>query len=660
VLLGLPVLLLGVPHMVPQFRFDGVVPHRVLDLIQLALSTFIVLWSGWPVLARGLRSLVRLRFDMLALVTLGLLTAYAYSVAATLLPASAFPKAFRHGPEVPLYFEVVVVIAVLVLIGQVMELKARTQTGSAIRALLRLAPTTARLVRDGREMDVRLLDLLPGHVLRVRPGDRVPVDGIITQGHSFVDESMITGESVPVQKGPGSVVTGGTVNGNGTFLLRAEKVGADTLLAKIVEMVAQAQITRVPMHRLADRVSSFFVPIVLLAAVGTFIGWAAFGPEEDRMAYALINAASVLIIACPCALGLATPLSITMGVARGAHMGILIKSAEALEVMGKVNTVVVDKTGTLTEGKPRLTTCIVHGSQGLTKSPLDHYLLMMAASLEQNSNHPVAAALVQAAKDSTLPLLPVSDFKAIPGEGVGGRTRGHEVLVGNRMFMETHRVLQMDQLVEEANALQHNGQTVIYVAVDRQARGILAISDPVKETTPEAIQSLHKQGLELVILTGDHLDTAVAVSESLGIDLVIAEILPEQKRDVVGRLKEKGKTVAMAGDGINDAPALAAADVGIAMGTGTDVAMQSAGITLVKGDLRGIVQAIALSRAVMRNIKQNLFFSFFYNLLGIPVAAGALYPAFGILLSPIIAAAVMTVSSLSVISNTALLKKLQL
>ena len=614
--------------------------------IQFALATPVVLWGGWPFFQRGWRSIVNRSLNMFTLISIGTGAAYLYSFAATLAPG-VFPASFR-GPngEIPVYFEAAAIITTLVLLGQVLELRARGQTSSAIRGLLGLAPPTARLLRDGAEEDVPLDRVHPGDRLRVRPGERVPVDGIVEEGASSVDESMITGEAIPVEKTLGSRVTGGTVNGTGGFVMRAERVGSDTLLAQIVRMVSEAQRSRAPIQRLADVVSSYFVPIVVALAGLTAIVWALLGPEP-RMAHALVNAVAVLIIACPCALGLATPMAVMVGTGRGATAGVLIKNAEALEVLEKVDTLVVDKTGTLTEGKPKLV------------SAGDDEVLRLAASVERGSEHPLAGAIVAGAAARGLALSGAAEFRSVTGKGVMGVVDGKTVALGNAALFEELGI-DISPLEAEAAGRRSEGQTVMFVAVDGRPAGIVGVADTVKPSTPEAIRMLHREGLRIVMLTGDSRTTAEAVARQLGIDEVRAEVLPEQKADVVRELEEQGRTVAMAGDGVNDAPALAQAAVGIAMGTGTDVAIESAGITLVKGDLRGIVRARRLSRGTMRNIRQNLFFAFFYNMLGVPLAAGVLYPFFGLLLSPVIASAAMTFSSVSVISNALRLRRLKL
>jgi Cu+-exporting ATPase len=626
---------------------------RLLTWIQFAFATPVMLWGGWPFFQRGWASIVNRSLNMFTLIAIGTGTAYLYSVVATFFP-DIFPDSFRtHSGEVAVYFEAAAVITTLVLLGQVLELRARSQTSSAIKALLGLAPKMARVLRhDGGEEDIPLDRVQPGDWLRVRPGEKVPVDGVVLEGTSAVDESMVTGEPIPVEKTPGSRVTGGTVNGTGGFVMRAERVGSDTLLAQIVRMVSEAQRSRAPIQRLADVVSSYFVPAVVLVAMLTFLVWGLYGPEP-RMAYALVNAVAVLIIACPCALGLATPMSIMVGTGRGATAGVLIKNAEALEVLEKVDTLVVDKTGTLTEGKPCLTTVVALPEQNEAE------LLHLAASLERGSEHPLAAAIVAGAHAKGVALSQANDFRSMTGKGVVGTVDGQVVALGNRKLFEE---LSIDPglLAERAEDLRRDGQTVMFVAVDGHPAGLLGVADPLKASTYEAVQMLCEGGIRLVMLTGDSRTTAEAVAHKLGIDEVEAEVLPEQKGQVVKRLQVAGRVVAMAGDGINDAPALAQAQVGIAMGTGTDVAMESAGVTLVKGDLRGIARARRLSRGTMRNIRQNLFFAFIYNTLGVPVAAGVLYPMFGLLLSPMIASAAMTFSSVSVISNALRLRTLAL
>ncbi|HET9524449.1 MAG TPA: copper-translocating P-type ATPase [Terrimicrobiaceae bacterium] len=644
-LLGLPVLILAMGAHFPPL---DAVPAKASAWIQFLLSTPIVLWCGWPFFERGARSIATRNLNMFTLISLGAGAAYIFSVFA-LLFSGWLPASLKHGGTVPVYFEAASFIIVLVLLGQVLELRARAGTGEAIRALLGLAPKLAHRVSDGSEEDVALDVVRAGDVLRVKPGEKIPVDGVVLEGRSLVDESMLTGEPTPVEKTEDSRVVGGTLNGNGSLLMRAEKVGSETMLAQIVQMVSQAQRSRAPIQRLADVVSAWFVPAVVGIAAITFFVWL-FGCPQPAIAYALVNAVAVLIIACPCALGLATPMSIMVAVGRGAGMGVLFKDAEALEVLGKVTALVVDKTGTLTEGRPSVTSVVP-----IERGKEDE-ILTLAAALEQQSEHPLAGAILRAARPKT-PAARVEDFEASPGGGVRGRVGGKSLLLGKQAFLEAAGVRNLDRLDAAASELQREGHTVIWLAAQQEAAGLLAVSDPVKSSTPEAIDSLHRLGLKVVMLTGDNRETARQVASKLGIDDVIAEVNPADKQAKVLELKGGGDVVAMAGDGVNDAPALAAADVGIAMGTGTDVAMQSAGVTLVKGDLRGIAQAIALSRATMRNIRQNLLFAFLYNALGVPIAAGVLYPFFGILLSPIFASAAMALSSVSVISNALRLKR---
>jgi len=628
-------------------------PPRWLSLMQLAFTAPVVLWGGWPFFQRGWASIVNRSPNMFTLISIGTGAAFLYSALAALIPG-VLPGSFRgpHG-EPPVYFEAAAVITTLVLLGQVLELRARSRTASAIRALLGLAPKTARRLRaDGTEEDIPLDAVAPGERLRVRPGEKVPVDGVVIEGSSFVDESMLTGEPVPVEKAEGSRVTGGTVNGAGSFLMRAERVGSETLLAQIVRMVSEAQRSRAPVQRLADRVASYFVPAVLLVAAVTFVLWAVWGPEP-RMVFALLNAVAVLIIACPCALGLATPMSIMVGVGRGAAAGVLIRNAEALEVLEKVDTLVVDKTGTLTEGRPRLVS--VRVLRGLS----DGELLRLSASLERGSEHPLAGAILAAARERGLSLAGAGGFRTLTGQGVTGNVEGRTVAIGNERLFEGLGT-ETAPLAERAGALRSDGQTVVFVSIDGKPAGLLGVMDPIKASTEEAIRMLREEGVRLVMVTGDNRSTAERVAQKLGVDEIEAEVFPHEKIEVVRRLQLQGRVVAMAGDGINDAPALAQADVGIAMGTGTDIAMESAGVTLVKGDLRGIARALRLSRGTMRNIRQNLFFAFLYNTLGVPVAAGVLYPVFGLLLSPIIASAAMTFSSVSVIGNALRLRRMLL
>lgn len=635
------------------FNLHHLIAPQASNWTQLALATPVVLWAGWPFFVRGAQSLVTRNLNMFTLIAMGTGVAWIYSVAATLAP-SLFPPAFRNiDGSVPIYFEAAAVITVLVLLGQVLELRAREQTGGAIRALLDLAPKMAtRINADGSDEEV-VLDLVKvGERLRVRPGEKVPVDGELVEGRSSVDESMVTGESMPVTKTAGDNVIGGTLNQTGGFVMRAEKVGHDTVLSRIVEMVASAQRSRAPIQRLADQVAGWFVPVVILIAVLAFFAWAMWGPEP-RMTYGLVAAVSVLIIACPCALGLATPMSIMVGVGRGAQWGVLIKSAEALERLEKIDTLVVDKTGTLTEGKPRVTAIRVVA--GITENDL----LATAASLERASEHPLALAIVQAAAERGLALKGATDFDSPVGKGVIGRVEGNAVAIGNRRYLVELGV-DATPLDSDAERLREDGATAIFVAINGKIAGVIAIADPIKPTTEAALQSLREDGVAVVMLTGDNWTTARAVAKRLGIDEIEAEILPEDKSKVVTRLREAGRIVAMAGDGVNDAPALAAADVGIAMGTGTDVAIESAGVTLLKGDLGGIVRGRRLSKTTMRNIRENLFFAFIYNAAGVPIAAGALYPIFGLLLSPTIAAAAMALSSVSVVVNSLRLRQAEL
>ena len=619
---------------------------------QLLLSAPVVLWGGWPFFVRGWQSIVTRSLNMFTLIALGTGTAFAYSVFAMLFP-DTLPHGMRHGGVPPVYFEAAAVITTLVLLGQVLELRARSAASGAIRALLALAPKAARRLRaDGSEEDVPQEHVQPGDRLRVRPGERVPVDGVVLEGASAVDESMVTGEPIPVEKGPGARVTGGTVNGTGGFVMRAERVGAETLLAQIVRMVAEAQRSRAPIQRLADLVSAWFVPAVVTVAAATALAWGLYGPEP-RLAYALVNAVAVLIIACPCALGLATPMSIMVGTGRGAQAGVLIRNAEALETVEKVDTLVVDKTGTLTEGKPRLVSVVA--AAGATEAEV----VALAAGLERGSEHPLAAAILAGAAERNVALAELSQFRSLTGRGVTGMAGGRRVALGNARLIQELGV-EPGPLASRAEALRAEGQTVMFLIAGDRVTGILGVADPIKPSTPEAIRLLQEEGLRVIMLTGDSRVTAQAVARVLRLDDVIAEVLPEQKVEVVRRLHAEGRVVAMAGDGVNDSPALAQADVGIAMGTGTDVAMESAGVTLVKGDLRGIVRARRLSRATMRNIRENLIWAFVYNVLGVPVAAGVLYPVFGLLLSPMIASAAMSLSSVSVIANALRLRRVEL
>jgi Cu+-exporting ATPase len=650
--LALPVFLLAMAHLIPALGHENWIMGDASRWIQFILSTPVVLWAGWPFFERGWNSIVTRHLNMFTLIAIGVGTAYLFSVVVMIVPG-AFPTSFAPDGKVGIYFEAAAVIVLLVLLGQVLEMRARSKTGSAIRALLNLAPKTARVVQDGAERDVPLESVQAGAKLRVRPGEKIPVDGVLLDGKTSVDESMISGEPIPVEKNSGDKVTGGTLNTTGSFLMQAEHVGSETVLARIVKMVADAQRSRAPIQALADKVSGWFVPAVLACAVLTFIVWALVGPQP-RFAHAIVNAVAVLIIACPCALGLATPMSVMVGIGRGAQAGVLIRNAEAMEVMEKVTTVVVDKTGTLTEGKPRLTQVIP--ANGVSADDL----LLTAASVEQNSEHPLAAAMVRGAKDRNVKLHPVTDFNSITGGGVVGKLGGREIAVGKLKFLQDRHVTDLEGIEPKATVLQAEGQTAMFVAINGKAAGIITVSDPIKTSTPEAIAQLHKLGLKIIMLTGDNERTATAVAKTLGLDEVVAGVEPKDKHERILQLRQRGQIVAMAGDGINDAPALAAANVGIAMGTGTDVAMESAGITLVKGDLLGIAKAITLSRSMMRNIRQNLFFAFAYNVLGIPLAAGLLYPFFGWLLSPIIAGAAMSLSSVSVIANALRLRNAKL
>ncbi|MCW9023114.1 MAG: heavy metal translocating P-type ATPase [Gammaproteobacteria bacterium] len=627
--------------------------HENRQWLELILSTPVVWWCGWVFYERGWQSLVNRNLNMFTLIALGVSVAWSYSLIAVLIP-DIFPDAvFNESGVIPVYFEAAAVITVLVLLGQVLELRARSQTNAAIKMLLGLAPKTARIIlKDGREEDIPLQEVKVNDTLRIRPGEKIPVDGVVIDGDSHVDESMVTGEPLPVEKKSGDKLIGATVNSTGSLLMQAEKVGADTLLSQIVHMVAEAQRTRAPIQKLADIVAGYFVPAVVIIAVITFIVWNIWGPEP-ALAYAVINAVAVLIIACPCALGLATPMSIMVGTGKGAMLGVLIKNAESLEILRKVDTLVIDKTGTLTEGRPELV------SVSVMNQVEEEMLLKLAASLEKASEHPLAEAIVRGAKNRGLELLEVRNFQSITGMGVTGDVDGHQVALGNEKLLDGLGI-NISDISSGAEKQRAEGQTVMHVAIDGKAAGLIGVADPIKISTPEAIHDLHKEGLTLVMLTGDNIKTAEAVAAKLDIDQIQAEVLPDQKASIVKQLQSMGKTVAMAGDGINDAPALAQAHVGIAMGTGTDVAMESAGVTLVKGDLRGIVRARRLSREVMKNIRQNLFFAFIYNSLGVPVAAGLLYPMFGILLSPMIAAAAMSFSSVSVIGNALRLRKMKI
>jgi Cu+-exporting ATPase len=638
-----PLVVIAMGDLLPGRPISQLLSMRTRTLLELALATPVCLWSAWPFYVRFVQSIKNRSLNMFTLIGLGVSVAYVYSVIAALVP-SIFPTSFREEGEVAVYFEAAGVIVTLILLGQVLELRARSQTSQAIQKLLGMAAKSARRLRDdGSEQDVPLDALQIGDRLRVRPGEKVPVDGVVLEGASSVDESMVTGESIPVEKHEGDRVIGSTINGTGGLVMRAEKVGAETLLSRIVAMVAEAQRSRAPIQKLADVVAGYFVPVVVLIAVATFVIWSLVGPDP-RMAHALINAVAVLIIACPCALGLATPMSIMVATGKGATMGVLFKNAEAIEVLRKVDTLVVDKTGTLTEGKPKLVSVVTE--DGIEEATL----LRLAATLERGSEHPLAAAIVQGAEERQVALATTEDFDSVIGKGVKGRVDGREVALGNRALMESLGI-DAARMVARAEELRGDGQTVMFVAIDRSPAGLIGVADPIKDTTPEAIRALHQEGIRIVMMTGDSGTTAKAVATKLGIDDVLAEVLPDQKADKVKALQSEGHVVAMAGDGINDAPALAQAQVGVAMGTGTDVAMESAGVTLVKGDLRGIVRARRLSRKTMANIKQNLFFAFVYNAAGVPIAAGVLYPAFGLLLSPIIAAAAMSFSSVSVVGN---------
>ncbi|MGO9628493.1 MAG: heavy metal translocating P-type ATPase [Xanthobacteraceae bacterium] len=644
VALAVPLVILEMGAHVPDLDLHRYIFPQAAVWVQFLLATPVVLWAGWPFFVRGWASVRNRSLNMFSLIALGVGAAYVYSLAAIFAPG-LFPESLRTDGVVAVYFEAAAVITVLALLGQVLELRAREQTGGAIRALLNLAPKTARRIGDdGNDQEIPLEQVQIGNRLRVRPGDSVPVDGIVVEGRSAVDESMVTGESLPVEKEQGASVIGGTINGTGSLVMRAEKIGADTMLARIVQMVAEAQRSRAPIQRLADSVSAWFVPAVILVAVMAFVAWMIWGPPP-AFAYALVAAVSVVIIACPCALGLATPMSIMVGVGKGATAGVLIKNAEALERFEKIDTLVVDKTGTLTEGKPRVVAVLA--AQGFDEATV----LSLGASLERSSEHPLAAAIVASAKERSTDLKDVTNFSSVTGKGVTGTIGGRKVAIGNTKLLQDLGVASAD-LDRQAEESRRDGATAIFVAVDGQPAGIIAVADPIKATTPAALASLRADGVRIVMLTGDNRTTAQAVADKLGIADIEAEVLPEQKNAIVRRLRSEGRAVAMAGDGVNDAPALAEADVGVAMGTGTDVAMQSAGVTLVKGDLAGIARARALSRATMRNIRQNLVLAFVYNALGIPLAAGVLYPAFGLLLSPIVAAAAMSFSSVSVIANS--------
>ncbi|PYK18922.1 MAG: heavy metal translocating P-type ATPase [Verrucomicrobia bacterium] len=650
--LTIPVLFLAMGHAIPGLDIDSIVPKRIGKWIEFALTTPVVLWAGGFFFARAWQSIVNRSLNMFTLIAVGVGAAYFYSSVAVIVPG-IFPASFRRHGEVDLYFEAAAVITTLILLGQLIEAKARSRTGHAIKALLSLAAKTAHRVRDGQEQEIAVDEIQKGDVLRVRPGEKVPIDGVIIDGKSNVDESMITGEPMPVTKQADEKVIGATMNQTGSFLMRAERIGSETVLAQIVQMVADAQRSRAPIQKLADTVSGYFVPAVIGVAIITFFVWSIVGPAP-AMAYALVNAVSVLIIACPCALGLATPMSIMVGVGRAAQAGILVKNAQAIEVTEKVTHLVTDKTGTLTAGKPKVVSRIVAS----TVSKRD--LLQIAASVESQSEHPLARAIVESAKQEKIELRDVTDFQSVTGGGVSGKVEGKAILVGKEKFLADSNVRFPEELMKEARRLQEKAETTVWVAVNGDAAGVLGIADPIKPTTREAVRQLHAMDPKIIMCTGDNLRTAESVARELGIDEFKAEVMPDEKIEIVKDLKSKGAIVAMAGDGINDAPALAAADVGIAMGTGTDVAIESAGITLVKGDLTGIVKAIHVSRAVMQNIRQNLFFAFIYNALGVPIAAGVLYPFFGLLLSPMIAGAAMSFSSVSVIVNALRLRSIEL
>jgi Cu+-exporting ATPase len=651
-ILAIPVFLLAmVADLAPTWLPDGL-SMQAVQWIEFILATPVVLWGGWPFYVRGLQSLKTRNLNMFTLISIGVSVAWVYSVVAMFFP-HLFPDDMIHEGVVAVYFEAAAVITALVLLGQVLELRARSQTNAAIKLLLGLAPNTARIIREnGEEVDIPMEEVKVGDKLRIRPGEKVPVDGVVIEGKSLIDESMVTGEPIPVNKEEGDQLIGATVNGTSSLVMQAQKIGADTLLSQIVKMVADAQRSRAPIQKMADTVSGYFVPIVVLIALSAFVIWYVWGPEP-QLAYALVNFVAVLIIACPCALGLATPISIMVGTGRGALEGVLIKNAEALEVLEKVDTLVVDKTGTLTEGKPKLTE--IKAASGFDSEEI----LSWVASVEKHSEHPLAEAIVKGAQEQNIKMQDIEDFQSVTGKGVTAILNGKKMALGNKKMMQQANT-EMTEFFTQADELREQGQTVMLFSVDEKPAGLVCVADPIKESTPAAIKQLHKQGLTVVMLTGDNAKTAQSVANMLNIDRVEADVLPDQKAAIVKELQAAGKIVAMAGDGINDAPALAQSQVGIAMGTGTDVAMESAGVTLVKGDLRGIVKAISLSRATMKNIRQNLFFAFIYNTLGVPIAAGILYPFFGILLSPMIAAAAMSFSSVSVILNALRLKKYKL
>ena len=650
--LTIPVLLLAMGHAIPGLNIDSIVPKQIGKWIEFALATPVVLWAGGFFFTRAWHSIVNRSLNMFTLIAVGVGAAYFYSAVAVIAPG-IFPTSFQRHGEVDLYFEAAAVITTLILLGQLIEAKARSRTGQAIKVLLGLAAKTAHRVRDGQEEEIQVDEIQKGDVLRVRPGEKVPIDGVIIDGRSNIDESMITGEPMPVSKHAGEKVIGATVNQTGSFLMRAERIGSETVLAQIVQMVAEAQRSRAPIQKLADTVSGYFVPAVIGVAIITFVIWSIVGPAP-AMAYALVNAVSVLIIACPCALGLATPMSIMVGVGRAAQVGVLVKNAQAIEVTEKVTHLVTDKTGTLTAGKPEVVSRIAAN----TISERD--LLQIAASVESQSEHPLARAIVEAAEKEKIALRNVIDFQSTTGGGVSGNLDGKAILIGKEKFLAESNVRFPEELTKEAHRLQQKAETTVWLAINGDAAGVLGVADPIKPTTREAVRELHEAGLKITMCTGDNQRTAESVARELSIDEFKAEVMPDEKIEIVKKLKSKGAIVAMAGDGMNDAPALAAADVGIAMGTGTDVAIESAGITLVKGDLMGIVKAIHVSRAVMRNIRQNLFFAFIYNALGVPIAAGVLYPFFGLLLSPMIAGAAMSFSSVSVIVNSLRLRSIKL
>ncbi len=649
--LTVPLVLLVLGEMIPGINFQAFIPQRLLPFIQFILATPVVLWAGGIFFIKGWQSLAHRSLNMFTLIALGVGAAYGYSTVATLFP-QIFPESLKKMGKIDLYFEAAAVITVLIILGQLLEAKARNQTGQAIKALLGLAAKNAHRIRNGIEEEVPIDSAEKGDILRVRPGEKVPLDGVITEGKSSIDESMISGEPIPIEKNIGDRVIGATVNQTGTFLMKTEKIGAETLLSQIVHMVAEAQRSRAPIQKLADQIAGYFVPVVILISVLTFIIWGNWGPEP-KLAFAFVNAIAVLIIACPCALGLATPMSIMVGVGRGAQTGVLIKNAEAIEKSEKITHLLTDKTGTLTEGKPKVTDSVSNQDSN------EAQLLNIAASLEQNSEHPLARAIMDYAKEKNVRIESVQDFESVTGGGIKGKLNGQNIILGKQKFLEEQKVGIPENLKNESIQLQAKAQTVVWVAVEGKAIGMLGISDPIKKTTPQAIEALHKMGIKVVMLTGDNRKTAEVIAKALNIDECQAELEPKSKQEIVKKFKARGTVVMMAGDGINDAPALAQADVGVAMGTGTDVAIQSAGIILVKGDLNGIVKAMKLSRAVMSNIRQNLFFAFIYNALGIPIAAGILYPFFDILLNPIIAGAAMSFSSVSVIGNALRLRRLR-